>query len=270
MEFLQVLYMFNVEGKMLDIFNVENKTFLITGASSGIGRDVSILLNSVGARLLITGRNKDKLIETYNMLKNKENAAMEAFDLSQINLIGDWVKSFIKKNSNLIDGFVHCAGINILKPLMILTYQDMIDIMNVNFFAGMELLRNLANPKLSKRGSSFVFISSVAGNLGQAGTLSYGASKAALINAVKTASLELARYKFRVNAIAPGMIRTPILKEYESKLDKEQLKSIEDKFPLGLGEPRDVSNIVLFLLSDASKWITGATITVDGGYSAGK
>lgn len=254
---------------MIHIFDIKDRCYLITGASSGIGRNLSILLNAAGARLLLTGRNIDRLKETYEMLSYKDNASIESSDLSNIEHVKDWARNFVSKQKVTLNGFVHCAGINIIKPLVVTERKDFIDILQINLIAGMELLKSLANPKYSVRGSSFVFVSSVAGLIGEPGMLYYGASKAALINSVKTAALELARYKYRVNTIAPGMVKTPILDVYKG-LEEDQIKTIENKFPLGIGEPGDISNCILFLLSDASKWITGTTIVVDGGYSAGK
>jgi len=254
---------------LLNIFDIKDRCYLITGASSGIGRNLSILLNEAGAKLLLTGRSIEKLNETHDMLKYKDNAVIESADLSDVKNIKDWVRNFISKHNVLLNGFVHCAGVNIVKPLAVVEQKDFVDILQINLIAGMELLKSVANPKYSVRGSSFVFVSSVAGLMGEPGMLCYGASKAALINSVKTAALELARYKYRVNTIAPGMVKTPILDAYKG-LEEDQIKAIESKFPLGTGEPSDVSNAILFLLSDASKWITGTTIVVDGGYSAGK
>jgi len=254
---------------LLNIFDIKDRCYLITGASSGIGRNLSILLNEAGAKLLLTGRNIEKLNETHDMLKYKDNAVIESVDLSDVKNIKDWVRNFISKHNVLLNGFVHCAGVSIVKPLAVVEQKDFVDILQINLIAGMELLKSVANPKYSVRGSSFVFVSSVAGLMGEPGMLCYGASKAALINSVKTVALELARYKYRVNTIAPGMVKTPILDAYKG-LEEDQIKAIESKFPLGTGEPSDVSNAILFLLSDASKWITGTTIVVDGGYSAGK
>lgn len=254
---------------MTNIFDVKDRCYLITGASSGIGRNLSILLNEAGAKLLLTGRNIDRLKETYEMLSYKDNASINSSDLSKTEDIKDWARNFVSRQNVMLNGFVHCAGINIIKPLVVTEQEDFINILQINLIAGMELLKSLANPKYSARGSSFVFVSSVAGLMGEPGMLCYGASKAALINSVKTAALELARYKYRVNTIAPGMVKTPILDAYKG-LEEDQMKAIEDRFPLGIGEPSDISSCILFLLSDASKWITGTTIVVDGGYSVGK
>lgn len=251
-------------------FSLKDNIFLVTGASSGIGRRISISISEMGGRVLITGRDNNKLFETYKMLSNKTEHMIEVFDLDNLNQIPQWISTVVKNNNIKLDGFVHCAGISILKPLIVLNYKDLDSVMKINLYAGLELLKTIAKPNISNKGSSFLFIASVAGLLGEPGALAYSTSKAAIISAVKTSAMELSKYKHRVNCIAPGMVETPMLQQYRKTLGDEQIDLLEKKFPLGIGDSGDVANAAVFLLAKASKWITGTTLIVDGGYICGK
>ncbi|AOY75653.1 SDR family NAD(P)-dependent oxidoreductase [Clostridium formicaceticum] len=255
---------------MRDPFSLNNKTILVTGASSGIGREVAIAISNQGGRAIISGRDEMELNKTYEVLEYKEKHAIEAYDLMNIDGIQAWLTSIVKKYDGKLDGFVHCAGMSMLKPLFLLNHHEIDKIMKLNFQAGVELLKHAGNPKISLKGSSFVFISSVAGMMGEPGALAYCSSKAALISAAKTAAIELARFSYRVNCIAPGMVKTPMLQQYEETLGEEQMEVLKRKFPLGIGEPKDVAASSVFLLSEAARWITGTTLVVDGGYTCGK
>lgn len=251
-------------------FSLKDKIFLVTGASSGIGKEVAIAISKQGGRVIITGRNKERLEETYEQMENKGMHFIEVFDLENIEQISIWIIEMVRKYSLRLDGLIHCAGIIFLKPFVTLNNRELEKIMKINFNAGIELLRSIARPNISNIGSSFVMISSVSGLVGEQGAMAYCASKAALIGAAKSAALELARFKYRVNCIAPGMVKTPMLQQYKDILLDEQIALLTKKIPLGLGDPKDVANSSIFLLSDAAKWITGTTLVVDGGYTSGK
>lgn len=252
---------------MINICDLSNKIFLVTGASAGIGREVSISISRMGGRVLLTGRNKEGLTETLQQMENPDTHIVEPFDLSRIDEIGTWVNRVVNKYYVKFNGMVYAAGKFLLKPLLVSEYQELRDIMDLNYFAAVYLLKSMAQKSICATGSSFVFISSVSGESGEPGLLGYGASKAALNSAVRTASLEYARSGYRINAISPASVETDMLRTYLNQLDEQQVKDFKKSFPLGIGKPEDVANMAVYLLSDSSKWITGTVVKVDGGYT---
>lgn len=255
---------------MYNLCDLKGKCYIVTGSSSGIGRETAITISRMGGKVVLAGRNEDALAKTLKLMERPEDHIIEVFDLTQIDKIGIWVRDIVGRHSLTFDGMVYAAGIYKLKPLAVTEYSDLTEIMVVNFYAAISMLKHLAKTTICKKGSSFVFISSVSGETGEIGSLGYGASKAALNSAVRSASLELARIGYRVNAIAPAAIDTRMFVEYVSNLDENQASKFRDRFPLGIGNASDVANMAAFLLSDSSRWITGSVIKVDGGYSVGK
>lgn len=252
---------------MINMCDLSGKIYLVTGASSGIGREVSIAISRMGGRVLLTGRNENGLAETLECMDNPEVHHIEIFDLKEVGQIGKWIKDSVKRLNVKFDGMVYAAGVYMLKPLIITDYSDLKEVMDINYFAAVCLLRHMSQGSVCNKGSSYVFVSSISGESGEKGLLSYSASKAALNCAVKSAALELARSGHRVNAIAPGTVDTKMFRDYIDKLDKSQAAEFMEKFPLGIGKPSDVANMAIFLLSDSTRWVTGTTINVDGGYS---
>lgn len=255
---------------MFNPFDISGKTFLITGATSGIGRQLAIDITKLGGKVVITGRNVEKLRSTYDALENSDSCIMEVFDLSIVKDIGPWIKKICKDNAIKLDGFVHCAGINFFKPLRILDVEDINRIFDINYTSGIELLKNVSNPRISNRGSSFVILASVAGIVGEPGILAYSGTKGAIVSSVRTAALELSKFGYRVNSISPGFVDTPMNNMYDEYFDEEQKSNLISKFPLGIGQTEDISNAAIFLLSQGSKWITGTNLIIDGGYTCGK
>ena len=239
---------------------------LVTGASSGIGKAVTQLLNQQGVFVVLCGRNLEKLRSVQNSLENPSNTEIFAFDFENTsnfsNLLEDSVAS-----SGVFTGFVHCAGVDISKPYKLLKQEDFDLLYKLNITIPFNLSKQLANKKrFSKNGGSFVWIGSVMGQLGQKGKIAYTANKAAIEGLVKSYALELAPRKIRVNVVAPGIVKTPLTEELFSKLAEDQVSAIEKMHPLGFGKPNDVANLVGFLLSEESNWITGTSYLIDGGY----
>jgi NAD(P)-dependent dehydrogenase (short-subunit alcohol dehydrogenase family) len=168
-----------------------------------------------------------------------------------------------------VDGFIHSAGIDMTKPVKIMTATDYETLFAINVISGFEVAKILSkNRYLSSNGGSFIYISSVMGILGEPGKVGYSATKGALISGVKSLALELISKKIRVNCLLPGIVETEMVKNlFESLLDDAR-QAIIKKHPLGLGTPEDIAYCCAFLLSDISRWITGSSITIDGGYSA--
>ncbi|RQO39132.1 short-chain dehydrogenase [Chryseobacterium sp. KBW03] len=251
----------------MDVFSLKNKIILITGASSGIGRSCSVECSRSGADLILVGRNHEELMKTVSMLNPETKVEIITEDITQSEnlegIIADKVSILGK-----ISGFIHCAGIEKTLPLKKHNTQLYQDIFAVNVIAGLEIAKILSLKKYKDETSSFVFISSVAGMVGEAGKAAYSASKGAVISGARSLAMELSRSNIRVNSISPAMVNTPILEKMFEDIGEEASSEIIKKHPLGIGDPKDVANACIFLLSDASRWVTGTNLVIDGGYSA--
>ena len=244
-------------------FSLAGKTVLVTGASSGIGRQTAISCSRMGARVVVTARNQERLSETFDQL----NPVAE----DHLQLIADLTKDEDVKQlvSTLptLDGVVLCAGNSTTLPLQFGTREKFDDMFDVNFFAPVELLRVLYKKKQLQKGASVVLIASIGGTHSfMPGNGVYGASKAALNSFMKYAAREYASRKVRVNSICPGMVDTPLI--HRGTITEEQLAEDATKYPLGrYGHPDDIANGAIYLLSDASSWLTGHDLVIDGGFS---
>ena len=249
------------------IFNLNNKNIIVTGASSGIGRQCAITFSQLGANIILIARNKERLKDTFSQLK-KGNHLIISQDITEYDKLEEVIGTAVNKIGR-ISGFVHSAGIEMTLPLRSMQPSYYEKMFSVNVIAGFELAKIISKKKyINKEGASFVFISSVMGILGEAGKVGYCSSKGALISGVKAMALELASKNIRFNCILPGVVETEMTNKMLEKLSEESKKSIINMHPLGLGKPEDISNACAFLLSDASRWITGTNLIVDGGYSA--
>lgn len=240
------------------MINLNDKTILVTGASSGIGRAAAVLCDKAGATVVLSGRNEGELKKTQSLLTNP--AEFFIADLSN----EDGVNQLISEVPT-IDGFVHCAGIIHPFPVKFLKSKHIEEVFSINFNSSVLLSSGLLATKKLNNGASVIFISSVSAEHPYTGGSMYTASKAALEAFARGFALESAAKKIRVNTLAPALVRTKILDLSEEMYTKEELKNIESQYPLGIGEPEDVANAIVFLLSDVSKWITGTTIKMDGG-----
>lgn len=247
---------------------LKNKNIIITGASSGIGQSTSILCSKLGARVLLIGRREEKLKEVISEMNDPSNQSYLVGDITyhdefELNF-KEKLKSFGK-----VDGIVHSAGIEMTRPLKMLKTKSLNEVMQLNLFSPINITRILSGRGIfNEIGGSIIFISSIVGVLGQPGKVGYSASKGALISASKSLALELASKKIRVNSVLPAMVKTEMSINLLEKLPDDAKIKIEDMHPLGIGSPDDVANAVVFLLSDLSKWITGTSMIVDGGYSS--
>lgn len=242
-------------------FHLPNKTILITGASSGIGREIAISVSKMGGILIITGRNEIALKETFSLLEGNSHTMLIA-DLTDVKQ----VEIFSSEIPNL-DGVVLNAGISDPFPIKYLTGKKIEQTFNTNFNAAVLLIATLLRKKIIKNEASIVFVSSISANFPSKGGAMYGSSKAALENFSKVLALELSQKKIRSNCVAPGMVKTKIYDDVESVISKEAMNKHIEQYPLGVGFSKDVANSVIFLLSNASRWITGTSIVIDGGYS---
>lgn len=249
-------------------FTLEGKKILITGASSGIGKQCAISCSQMGAMVMLIGRNEDKLRETMSLL-SKGSHQYFVFDVTNYSEIEGIVNDAVSKTGK-ISGFIHSAGIELPMPLNITKPEHYETLFGTNVIAGFEFAKILSKKKYSdESGSSFVFIASIMSIVGNSSLSLYSASKGAIVAGIRSIALELASKKIRVNAISPAQIyNTKMTNEKFSHLSKEDIDKISDNHPLGMGSAEDVANGCIYLLSDASKWVTGTNLIIDGGYSA--
>jgi NAD(P)-dependent dehydrogenase (short-subunit alcohol dehydrogenase family) len=249
-------------------FSLEGKTILITGASSGIGQGIAIACAQQGAKVLLLGRNLSRLEETLKLCKNGQEHAFLSMDLQEGVIDTNDLHSFVKSHAP-IHGFVHAAGISPTIPLKVMKKEQVLTVFQLNVFAALEILQILTKVGIkASEGMSMVMISSVMSEAGEKGKSLYAMTKAALVAMVKSLALEYADKKIRFNAISPSVVNTPLSLKSEYRKDELAMKQVQDQHPLGLGEVEDVANAALYLLSDASKWVTGTNLIVDGGYLA--
>lgn len=242
-------------------FSLEGKTILVTGASSGIGQATAITCSKMGARVIITGRNEARLQETFDSLTGEGHVQIVA-DLTVQTDIEDLSKGIEK-----LDGIVLCAGRGLSLPVLYSTREKFDAVFDINFFSPVELLRVLVKKKKLSFDSSVVFIVSIGGTTKWTpGNAVYGASKAALKSMAQYFALELAPKRIRVNGICPGMVDTPLI--HQGTISEEQMEKDKEKYPLNrYGQPEDIAYGAVYLLSDASSWLTGQSIVIDGGIS---
>lgn len=244
----------------VDPFSLAGKRVLITGASSGIGRQTAITCSQMGARLLITGRSPERLQETAALLEGDGHLALEADLTVQADL------DRLVDQAGVVDGIVHAAGIVRLVPMRMINQNQLDETFGSNVFAPMLLTKGLlAKKKIAPQGS-IVFISAVASHVGPMASATYSASKGALLGAMRTLALEVSKQGIRANCIAPGYVRSPMLEtlgQVSGKMEEHVTQT-----PLGVGEPEDVAHAAVFYLSDASRWVTRNYFIIDGGLTA--
>lgn len=239
-------------------FALVGKRILVTGASAGIGRAIAVACSRMGAVMVVTGRNQVRLDETYHLLEGKGHQSQKA-DLSSEEDIATLVH-----DTPTLDGVVHCAGIGFRKPCKMLAFSDVDEVMSVNFKSSVCLQAALLKEKKVNKRSSIVFLASRAAVSPSIGNSLYSASKGALISYANCLALELAPRLVRVNCISPAMVWTDLI--LQGGLTKEDLEREQLKYPLKrYGTPEDVAHLAVYLLSDASSWMTGSCIDLTGG-----
>lgn len=250
---------------MYNPFTLEGKSILVTGASSGIGRATAIECSKLGAKLFITGRNEERLKSVYDLLDrsfNQEHQLIIA-DLGSSEGLGVLVDEI-----GLLDGVSSNAGINFgNKPIKFLKDDELLDTININTVSHVQLAKTLFKKKLLNKGASYVFTASIGGTTTQVpGQAMYGLSKGAINSFMKYCAIEFASRGIRCNSVCPGMIETPLIKF--DTLTQEEMNADAEKYLLKrYGKPEEVAHTTAFLLSDASSFITGSSIIVDGGYT---
>lgn len=242
-------------------FSIEDKTILVTGASSGIGRALAVECSKMGANVIITARNEERLDETLSQMEGVGHSIIVA----DLNKEADRLR--LVEQSPKLDGLVNCAGIVKTMLFQFIDADSLTEVMNVNFMAPTLLSAQLIEYKKLAKRSSIVFISSISGIVCVwGGNSMYSASKGAINGMMKNMALDLAPKGIRVNSVNPGMIETPIFDG--GIIDSEQLEEDKKRYPLKrYGKPEEVAYAAIYLLSDASSWVTGSNIVIDGGYT---
>lgn len=242
-------------------FSLEGKTILVTGASSGIGRGIAIACSKMGATVIVNGRSIAKLNETITLLDGDSHLVASG-DITDTGCLNRIVEELPK-----LDGIVHCAGIVNRMLAKQLSGDDVDMIMDVNFKAPVILQSLILQKKKLNKNSSIVFISSIGADSPNIGNGIYSASKGALISYSNCLMLELAPKGIRVNCISPAMVWTDLA--YDNMVTEEDLKADEQRYPLKrYGKPEDIAYLAIYLLSDASAWMTGTNIRITGGVTS--
>lgn len=248
-------------------FSLEGKNIIVTGASSGIGQQVAISCSKMGAKVILIGRNEERLNETMSQMEGDGHLVF-CFDLTNLEGMKGLVSDIVAK-TGAINGLVNCAGISTTNLFKLTKPAELDKFFRANVYSGYFLTQECTKMgHFSKDGGSIIFFSSIAGSFGDIGKSTYGMTKAALLNLSKHLACELARKNIRVNTISPGAICTPINMNLPHMKDPEKRAALESQHLLGLGETSDVANACIYLLSDASRWVTGSNLFVDGGFSA--
>lgn len=247
--------------------DLSGRRFLITGASSGIGRATAVLLSRLGAKVACVDIDNSGLQETFSLLNGDGHCAL-VYDFRNLNGIADWLTETVR-NFGSLHGFVHAAGIPAPWPLKSLSVELWKDVLTVNTEAALLLTKVFQGRKIyAGENGSVVFISSVMGSVGSPAASVYSMTKAALDGMARSLAIELASRRIRVNCVAPAFVRTPMLERVGASWDNEHRAAVEASHPLGLGLPEDIANAAAFLLADTGRWITGTVLVVDGGYTA--
>jgi NAD(P)-dependent dehydrogenase (short-subunit alcohol dehydrogenase family) len=235
---------------------------LVTGASSGLGRSTAVRL-SRERNLILHGRNPERLEETLGMCLNRDRHIVWAFDLKNPGELAGSLTPLLAASARSVKAFVHCAGMVTVLPMRSVDYRVAHEIMNVNFFSAAEIVHTLLKKKVNGRAlTDILFVSSIWSRFGARAHSAYCASKAALDGLMRALAVELAP-AIRVNSILPGAIQTPMAAQ--GLADPSTAEKLEQDYPMGIGRPDDIADVIEFVLSDRARWLTGQEIVIDGG-----
>lgn len=251
---------------MYNPFSLEGKTILVTGASSGIGRQCAIDCSKMGARVVLVARNEERLNKTLVQMDGEGHLCVP-YDLTDFDRMASMVKDVVAK-VGVLDGALHCVGISTTEPLKLTSLDRLDDFFRINVYSAIMLSKEICKMKnYNKEGVSIVFFSSIMGVVGESMKSSYSLTKGALISGMRSLACEYAKKSIRFNCVSPGVIETPINTNQPYMKDPELRAQFEAKHLLGIGQCSDVSNACIYLLSGASRWMTGQNIVIDGGFT---
>ena len=248
-------------------FNFQGKNFAVVGASSGIGKQVTLELLDAGANVLAVARRKELMDEIYKDYPNQVVTAK--LDVTNFDGWNDILKNFVSEKGKF-NGSVYCAGFGTPVALKSVEIEDLQSVMNTNFFGAVMFLKKFIRAVNVNAGSSNVWISSVAAYVGTRGLTNYEASKGAMTAAKRSIACEIADKKHRLNTVSPAWIETPLTSDFTDRMSETRTKEVSSRYLLGrIGQPEDISGMILFLLSERSSWMTGTDIIIDGGALTG-
>jgi len=244
--------------------------FLVTGAGTGIGRATAMSINALGGTVVGVARDENRLQSVRKSCEKPDRFYTQSLDLTNnLDDLPHWMRSLCKKYGKF-KGMVLCAGIQQIIPLAALSISQAKELFDINFFAVLALCKGFCDRRVNiGKGSSIVFISSIASITGNSGIIAYSASKGAMNASVRSMAVEMAMQGIRVNAVLPGFVETEMIEKWKNVYDAAYIEKMRKKYPLGLGLPEDVANLCCFLLSEKARWITGQEFVIDGGGSLG-
>ena len=237
-------------------FSLKDKTILVTGASSGLGKQIAISCARRGARIVATGRHTGRLDAMFSQLPGEGHIQILAEQTSASD------RTALAKAVPILDGLVHCAGKQMLSPIRLLSEGLMNQMYEVNFLAPVMLTQQLLQAKKIARGGSLIFMLSTSAHIGTPTVGPYSAMKSGLLGIIRCLAMEQGKHRMRVNGLSPSVVPTPMWGDDDQSAP---LQAQRARHPLGLGSPEDVANAAIYLLSDASRWVTGTSLVMDGG-----
>lgn len=250
--------------------DLTGRRILVTGASAGIGRATAVMLSRLGARLVLNGRDEERLAETADRLDGDDEGgghAIAPFDLSDLEAVPGWIKGLCADDAPF-DGIAHCAGIQTLRPIRIFSAAFFDEVMRANLGSALALARGLRQKGCHAERAAMALISSTAATAASPGNVVYAASKGGIIAATKGLAVELLSDGIRVNCVVPSIVETELIERGKQKLTADQYEHLRTLQPLGFGHPDDIAHMIAYLLADTSRWMTGSIVTVDGGRTA--
>jgi NAD(P)-dependent dehydrogenase (short-subunit alcohol dehydrogenase family) len=240
-------------------YALTDKQILVTGASSGLGSATACACAEGGAHVILSGRNEEKLLQVMQQLSGIGHQSFP-LDLCKAEDLDAFCESLPE-----LDGICFAAGITRTIVVKRIKSTDIEDIFNTNLISSIKIVNQLVKMKKLKKNASIVFIASISSSYADIGNSVYAATKGGVISFARCLALELASKGIRVNCVSPGFVAGTGMTEGLSRLSEDQIKLEQSKYPLGFGEPSDIANGIVYLLSDAAKWVTGITLTIDGG-----
>lgn len=247
--------------------SLAGKHIVVTGASSGLGQATAGFLATLGANLSLVARDEARLTETSSALDGKPRHATYAADVGDF-VAADTLVQRIVAERGQIDGLFHSAGTSLVMPMRLTKQAQVDDLFGAAVMGALGMAKALSRKNTMSDGGSLVFMSSVSAVRGRRGMVAYSAAKAATSGMVRALALELAERGIRVNSVTAGAVETAMHRSFVQSVSEDLVAGYRDLHPLGFGQPADVAYAVAFLLTDASRWITGIDLSVDGGYAA--